>query len=80
MIMITMMITIIIIITYDSIWWFLLPLKETVALDSFQEQLLSDLIIILIMIIIISMMIMLIMMKMMKTNLPFVSSDRLPLW
>ena len=73
MITITM---IIITITYDSIRWFLLPLKETVALDSFQEQLLSDLIIKMIMIMIISMMIMMIMMK----NLPFVSSDRLPLW
>ena len=38
-----MVIILVIMITYDSVWWFLLPLKKTVTWDSFQKQFLTDL-------------------------------------
>ena len=38
-----MVIILVIMITYDSVWWFLLPIKKTVTRDSFQKQFLTDL-------------------------------------
>ena len=43
LIIIIMVIILVITITYDSVWWFLLPLKKTVTWDSFQKQFLTDL-------------------------------------